>query len=118
MGYYTDYEIDFGGVAMDEVLEAARTVFDNNNNPHIEFLEPQQFLYFHGGEEVNLCWYQYADNLVAMSKLEVFKDVLITVKGHGEQGLCDLWVHYFKNGQHQKKMAKVSYPKLKENNWE
>ncbi|MGQ5176965.1 hypothetical protein ACSQ7W_11750 [Bacillus halotolerans] len=95
MGYYTQYEVE-----VEKDLEKILEYINGEENAN-GFLEAV----FNGWAD-ELKWYGHEEDMREISRL--FPDVLITLKGEGEES-GDVWRKYFKNGKMQSCYAKITF---------
>lgn len=104
MGYLTLFEITYSEKTK-EIKKYAKELSDENINNDG----------FYYNDEDYVTWYHYERDMLQLSK--EFPDVLMTVKGQGEDD-DDRWIQYFKGGKYtNQKMATITivYDEYNEN---
>lgn len=96
MGYYTSYKIsikDDAGkyIDTDDVKDDISSI--SGYHPFVE----------------SCTWYNNERDMIKLSKLSRYKDVVFCLSGEGEDA-DDLWKKYFKNGKVQVCKGVISYP--------
>ncbi|MHC2451245.1 hypothetical protein ACUXP3_001846 [Bacillus altitudinis] len=100
MGYYTNFEVE-----IDKDGDLVRE-YVNNISPKKDCLVDA----FNGrGDDMK--WYEHDEDVLEVSRQ--FPDVLITVKGVGEE-YPDFWKTYFKGGKKQHCQGRVVYDEFDE----
>lgn len=113
MGYYTDYTVEARGFKKQDEAEffAFKLVQKGVVNSSTRFHYGQLGSDFSAQFEVHETkWYDYADDLRTASLW--FPHITIDVEGSGEEN-GDQWRHRFRNGEHERVEAVISFPEFK-----